>query len=65
MTASCGFLENELRLYTKEEGVTMADSVETLAVDLGTRVKKLGAKEQARRKKCKLRFGHQEEKSLP
>ena len=56
MTASCGFLENELRQYSKEEGVTMTDSVETLAVDLGTRVKKLGAKEQALRKKCKLRF---------
>ena len=46
-----GLLENELRQYSKEEGVTMADSV-----DLRTRVKKLGAKEQARRKKCKLRF---------
>ena len=34
----------------------MADSVETLGVDLRTRVKKLGAKEQARRKKCRLRF---------
>ena len=56
MIASCGFLENEQRQYSKEEGVTMADSVETLAVDLGTRVKKLGAKEQALRKKCKLRF---------
>ena len=34
----------------------MADSVETLGVDLRTRVKRLGAEEQARRKKCKLRF---------
>ena len=34
----------------------MADSVETLEVDLITRVKKLGAKEKARRKKCKVRF---------
>ena len=43
MTASCDFLENELRQYSKEEGVTMADRVETLGVDLRTRVKKLGA----------------------
>ena len=55
MTASCGFLEDELRQHSKE-GVTMADSVETLGVDLRPKVKKLGAKEQARRKKCKLTF---------
>ena len=36
--------------------MTVADSVETLGVDLRTRVKKLRAKEQARSKKCKLRF---------
>ena len=34
----------------------MADSVETLGVDLRTRVRKLGAKEEMRRKRCKLRF---------
>ena len=34
---------------SKEEGVTLADSVETLGVDLRTRIKKLGAKEEARR----------------
>ena len=56
MIASCGFLENELRQFSEEEGVTLADSVETLGVDLRTRVKKLGAKEKARRKKCKVRF---------
>ena len=56
MIASCGFLENELRQFSREEGVTLADSVETLGVDLRTRVKSLGAKEKARRKKCKLRF---------
>ena len=38
MIASCGFLEDELRQCSKE-GVTMADSVETLGVDLRTRVK--------------------------
>ena len=56
MIASCGFLEDELRLCSKEEGVTMASGVETLGVDLRTRVKRLGAKEKARRKKCKVRF---------
>ena len=39
MIASCGFLEDELRQCSKEEGVTLADSVETLGVDLRTRVK--------------------------
>ena len=34
MIASCGFLEAELRQYSKVEGVTMAGSVETLGVDL-------------------------------
>ena len=53
MIASCGFLEDELRQCSQEEGVTMADSVETLGVDLRTRVKNLGAKDKARRKKCK------------
>ena len=55
MMASCGFLEEELRQCSKQ-GVTMADCVETLGVDLRTRVKNLGAKEKARRKKCKKRF---------
>ena len=49
MIASCGFLENELRQFSREEGVTMADSMETLGVDLRRRIKKLGAEEQARR----------------
>ena len=56
MIASCGFLENELRQCSNEEGVTMADCVETLGVDLRTRVKKLGGTEKARRQKCKVRF---------
>ena len=54
--ASCGFLEEELRQCSKEE-VTMADSVETLGVDLRTRIRRLWeSKEKARRKKCKVRF---------
>ena len=56
MIASCGFLEDELRQCSQEEGVTMADSVETLGVDLRTRVNKLGVKEKVRRKSCKVRF---------
>ena len=56
MIASCGFFENELSQFSKEEGVTLTDSVETLGVDLRTRVKKLGAKVKARRRKCKVRF---------
>ena len=56
MIASCAFLEDTQRQCCKEEGVTKADSVETLGVDLRTRVKRLGAKEKARRKKCKVRF---------
>ena len=44
--ASCGFLEDEMRQFSREEGVTMADSVETLGVDLRTRVEKLGAEKK-------------------
>ena len=40
MIASCGFLENELRLFRGEEGVPLADSVETLGFDLRTGVKR-------------------------
>ena len=58
MSAPRGFLENELRQFSGEEGVALADSVETLGVDLRTRAKRLGAKEKARRKKCKERFLH-------
>ena len=56
MIASFGFLEDELREFSREEGVTLADCLETPGVDLRTRVKRLGAKEKARRKKCKVRF---------
>ena len=56
MIASCGFLEDELRQCSKEEGVMIADSVETLGVDLRSRFRSLGAKEKARRRKFKVRF---------
>ena len=54
--ASCGFLLDELCQCSKEEGVTLADSVQTLGVDLRRRVQLLGAKQTAKRKKCKVRF---------
>ena len=34
----------------------LADNVETLGVDLRSKIKRLGAKEKARRKKCRVRF---------
>ena len=40
LIASCGFLENEPNQFSKEEGITLADSLETLGVDLRTRVKR-------------------------
>ena len=43
-------------MASREEGVTLADSVDILGVDLRTRVKKLGANGKARRKKCRVRF---------
>ena len=55
MIVSRGCLEDEPRQCSKG-GVMMADSVETLGVDLETRVKRLGVKEKARRKKCKVRL---------
>ena len=54
MIASCGFLENELSQFSKEEGVTLADSVETLGVDLRTRVKRLGTKRKSEKKKVQM-----------
>ena len=46
MIGSCGFLENELSQFSREEGVTLADSVETLGGDLRTQVKSLGVKKK-------------------
>ena len=46
MIASCGFIGNEHSQFSKEGGVTSAESVKTLGVDLRPRVKKLGAKEK-------------------
>ena len=43
MIASCGFLENELRQYSKEEGVTMADSVETFGRRVENKSREVGS----------------------
>ena len=42
--ASCGFLEDELRQCSKEEGVTLADSVDTLRVGLENESHEVGSK---------------------
>ena len=62
MIASCGFLEDELRQYSKAEGVTLADSVETLGVDLRTRVKKL---EQSEKKEVQSEILDYKEEQKP
>ena len=62
--ASCGFLQNELRQFGREEGVTLADSVETLGVYLKTRVKRLEEKEKAKRNKCKVKFSFIKKKHI-
>ena len=49
MIASCGFLEDELRGNDGRQCGKVWSVLEA-------RVKRLGAEEQARRKKCKLRF---------
>ena len=54
IVASCVFLENGLRQFSREEWMTLADSVETLGVDLRTKGKRLGATEKARRTKCNV-----------
>ena len=51
MIASCGFLEKELRQFSREEGVTVADSVKTLHVGLSTRVKTVGRERKSEEEK--------------
>ena len=41
MIAACGYLEEKLRECSEEEGVILARSVETLGVDLRTKVQRL------------------------
>ena len=61
MIDSCGFLVNELRQFSKE-GVTLADSVETLGVNLRTRVRRLGGKRKSEKEEvqCEV-FTYKEE----
>ena len=54
MIASCGFLENELSQFSKEEGVIWADSVETLGVDLRTRGQEVGSERKSEKKKVQF-----------
>ena len=62
--ASCGFLENDLCQFSREEGVTLAHSVQTLGVDLRTRVKRLGAKEKTEGEVQREVLNHKEEQSI-
>ena len=53
---SCKHLEERFQECSKKEGAVLATRVATLAVDLRSRTKQLGAKEKAQRKKCDARF---------
>ena len=65
MTASRGFLEDELRQCSKE-GVTMTDSVETLVVDSRTRVKSLGSQRKSEEEEVQGEIlAYQQEQGLP
>ena len=66
MIASCGFLQNELRQLSREEGVTLAKSVETLGVDLRAKVEKVGAKEKSKEEEVQGEvLTYKEEQSIP
>ena len=56
--ASCSYLEANFQRCSKKGGVALANSVETLGVDLTTRTKQLGAKGKAGRRMCDLRFSN-------
>ena len=47
MIAPCGFLEDELRSYSKEERVTMADSVETIGGGLENERQEVGSERKS------------------
>ena len=51
MIASCGFPESELSQFNKEEGVTLADSVETLGVDFENKSQEAGSERKSEKKK--------------
>ena len=65
MIASCGFWEEELRQFSKEEGVTLADTVETVGVDLRTREKKGWEQKRSEEEETQgVVLIHKEEKSI-
>ena len=51
MIASCGFLANELSQPSGEEGVTLADRVETLGVDSKNKSQEVGSERNCEKKK--------------
>ena len=50
MIASCGFLEDELRQYSKEEGVTMADKCGNAASRLENQSQEFGSERNSEKK---------------
>ena len=66
MFASCGFLENELRQFSREEGVTMADSVETLGVDFENQSQNVGSERKREKEKVQsVILAHHEKQGFP
>ena len=55
MTASCGFLEDEVRQCSKEEGVTVTDSVENTWSAFENESQEVGSSRK-NEKKCKVSF---------
>ena len=65
MIASCGFLEDELRQFSREEGVTMVDSVDSLGVDPENEGQEVGSERKSEKKEVQGRIlAHQEKIKL-
>ena len=57
VTTSCRYLEERFQEYSKNEGLVMATSVETLGVVAFVNEKSAtGSEREVEKKKCKLRF---------
>ena len=62
MIASCGFLEDEPRQHSKEQGVTMADSVENVGRRLEIESQEVGSKRTGEKEEVQAEIlAHQEE----
>ena len=62
MIASCRFQENELSQFSKEERVTLADSVETLGVRLENKSQEVGSERKSDKKNVQIEvLDYQEE----